>query len=264
MANATADTPDVSETKLARMRKDELSVYARGIGLKNVDDLKKPELLAQVKDKVYADAHGGRHRDGSGTSRNGDAAGGKGARRTAANDGKGTKGVGGGNSTADTPDVSETKLVRMKKDELREYARGIGLKNVDDLKKPELLAQVKDKVYADAHGGRRRGGAGTSKNGQAIGGKDASGAAAAKDGNGTKGRRGGNSTADTPDVSETVLARMRKDELREYAGGIGLKSVDDLKKPDLLAQVKDKVYADAHSGRHRPRYAPPGAAGVRA
>jgi hypothetical protein len=157
------------------------------------------------------------------------------------------------NATADTPDVSETKLARMKKDELREYARGIGLKNVDDLKKPELLAQVKDKVYADAHGGRRRGGAGTSKNGQANGGKNARGAAAAKDGNGTKGRRGGNSTADTPDVSETKLARMKKDELREYARGIGLKSVDDLKKPQLLAQVKDKVYADAHSGRHRPR-----------
>jgi hypothetical protein len=94
MANATADTRDVSETKLARMKKDELREYARGIGLKNVDDLKKPELLAQVKDRVYADAHGGRHRDGSGTSRNGQAAGGKGARRTAAKGGKGTKGVG--------------------------------------------------------------------------------------------------------------------------------------------------------------------------
>jgi hypothetical protein len=156
MANATADIPDVSEAKLARMKKDELREYARGIGLTNVGDLKKPELLAQVKDKVYADAHGGRRRDGSGTSRNGDAPGGKDASRAAAKGGKGTKGGRGGNSTADTPDVSEAKLARMKKDELREYARGIGLTNVGDLKKPELLAQVKDKVYAEAHGGRHR------------------------------------------------------------------------------------------------------------
>jgi hypothetical protein len=156
MANATADTPDVSEAKLARMKKDELREYARGIGLTNVDDLKKPDLLAQVKDKVYADAHAGRRRDGSGTSRNGDGAGGKDGNSAVAKGGKGTKGGRGGNSTADTPDVSEAKLARMKKDELREYARGIGLKNVEDLKKPELLAQVKDKVYADAHGGRHR------------------------------------------------------------------------------------------------------------
>jgi hypothetical protein len=44
----------------------------------------------------------------------------------------------------------------MKKGELCEYGRGIGLENRDDLKKPELLAQVKDKVYADAHRQRRR------------------------------------------------------------------------------------------------------------
>ena len=62
MANSTADTPNVSETALAGMRKGDLQDYARGIGLKKVDDLKKPELLAMVKDKVYADAHGGRHR----------------------------------------------------------------------------------------------------------------------------------------------------------------------------------------------------------
>jgi hypothetical protein len=157
MANATPDTPDVSEAELARMKKDELREYARGIGLENIDELKKPELLAQVKDKVYADAHGGRHRDGSGTSRNGQAtAGGRNARRAAGKGGKGTKGGSGGNSTADTSDVSETELARLKKDELREYARGIGLKNIDELKKPELLAQVKDKVYVDAHGGRHR------------------------------------------------------------------------------------------------------------
>ena len=54
-------------------------------------------------------------------------------------------------------------------------------------------------------------------------------------------------------VRETELAVMRKGELQDYARGIGLKKIDDLKKPELLAQVKDKVYADAHGGKHRPR-----------
>jgi hypothetical protein len=76
MANATADIPEVSETKLARMKKDELREYARGIG--------------HVEER-------------SGCQ-------GQGARRAAAKGGKGTKDGMRGNSTADTPDVSETKL----------------------------------------------------------------------------------------------------------------------------------------------------------
>ena len=169
MGNSTADTPNVSETELAGMRKGELQDYARGIGLKKIDDLKKPELLAQVKDKVYADAHGGKHRDGSSVGNSGGKAkksksnntnpatrtGGKASGKADNRKGAGEN-TSGGNSTPDTPNVSETELAGMRKGELQDYARGIGLKKIDDLKKPELLAQVKDKVYADAHGGKHR------------------------------------------------------------------------------------------------------------
>jgi hypothetical protein len=53
------------------MRKGDLQDYARGVGLKKIDHLKKPELLAFVKDKVYADAHEGKHRDGSSAGKTG-------------------------------------------------------------------------------------------------------------------------------------------------------------------------------------------------
>src|SRR5918995_3858006 len=278
MANSTADTPNVSETALAGMRKGDLQDYARGIGLKKIDDLKKPELLAVVKDKVYADAHGGKHRDGSSAGKTGangkagkkaesskssnqagDKANSSKSRTKAAGKNTDNPNKGSGNSTADTPNVSETALAGMRKGDLQDYARGIGLKKIDDLKKPELLAVVKDKVYADAHGGKHRDGSSAGKtgadskrskkeNGNKAGSRRAD---SNKAGSKTSGR--GNSTPDTPNVSETALARMRKGDLQDYARGIGLKKVDDLKKPELLAMVKDKVYADAHGGRHRSR-----------
>jgi hypothetical protein len=61
-----------------------------------------------------------------------------------------------------------------------------------------------------------------------------------------------NSTADTPDVSETKLAKMRIKDLREHARERGIDGADDLHKPELLARVKDWHYARVHDGRHRP------------
>jgi hypothetical protein len=138
MSNSTADTPGVSETELARMKVDELREHARKLGIQDPDDLHQPELLAKVKDHHYAEAHGGRHREGGR-----DAAGASGPSA-------------GGNSTADTPEVSETELGQMKVDDLREHARKLGIQGVDDLHQPELLAKVKDHHYAEAHGGRHR------------------------------------------------------------------------------------------------------------
>jgi hypothetical protein len=72
MANSTADTPDVSETKLAKMRIKDLREHARERGIAGADDLHKPELLAMVKDWHYARAHGGKHRpDAPAAARNG-------------------------------------------------------------------------------------------------------------------------------------------------------------------------------------------------
>jgi hypothetical protein len=60
-----------------------------------------------------------------------------------------------------------------------------------------------------------------------------------------------NSTADTPEVSETQLAGMRIDELRKHARERSIEGADDLHQPELLAKVKDYHYAQAHGGRHR-------------
>ena len=67
MANSTPDTPDFSETKLAALKMDQLRTHARKLGIDGADELHKPELLAKVKDYHYAQAHGGKHRDGSGS-----------------------------------------------------------------------------------------------------------------------------------------------------------------------------------------------------
>src|SRR5215208_6859220 len=110
MANSTPDTPKVSETKLAALTMDELRTHARKLGIDGADELHKPELLAKVKDHHYAQAHGGKHRPetGSGSPR------GAGGPSTANEDR-------GGNSTPDTPEVSETKLAALKLGELREH-----------------------------------------------------------------------------------------------------------------------------------------------
>ena len=59
MANSTADTPGVSETKLAKMRIKDLRQHARERGIEGSDDLHNPELLRMVKDWHYARTHRG-------------------------------------------------------------------------------------------------------------------------------------------------------------------------------------------------------------
>src|ERR687897_21311 len=55
MVNSTPDTPDVSETKLAALKMDELRRHARKVGIDGADESHKPELLAKVKDHHKAD-----------------------------------------------------------------------------------------------------------------------------------------------------------------------------------------------------------------
>src|SRR6187200_2444530 len=109
MANSTPDTPDISETKLAALKMDQLRAHARKLGIDEADELHKPELLAKVKDHHYAQAHGGKHRSESGN----------------------------GSTPANHPSASE--LSRMKLGELRDHARKLGIDGADELHKPELL-----------------------------------------------------------------------------------------------------------------------------
>ncbi len=70
------------------------------------------------------------------------------------------------NSTADTPNVSESDLANMGIEQLREHARTAGIDGADELHKPELLAKVKDWHYAQAHGGQQRGDANSTGRGE--------------------------------------------------------------------------------------------------
>ena len=306
MANSTPDTPDVSETKLAALKMDELRAHARKLGIDGADELHKPELLAKVKDYHYAQAHGGKHRDGSGAGSSTDG-------RPSASELSSMKlgelreharkhGIDGADELhkpellakvkdhhAADSQPSATELSTMKLGELREHARKHGIDGADELHKPELLAKVKDYHYAQAHGGKDRDGSGSGspttshrsaselssmKLGElreharklGIDGADElhkpellakvkdhhdtnsgdRGATAAKT------NRGGNSTPDTPEVSETKLAALKMDELRSHARKLGIDGADELHKPELLAKVKDHHYAQAHGGKHRP------------
>src|SRR3954468_12750107 len=139
MGNSTPHTPDVSETKLAALKMDELRAHARKLGIDGADELHKPELLAKVKDYHYAQAHGGKHRDGSAA----------------------------GSPTNGRPSAAE--LSSMKLGELREHARKHGIDGADELHKPELLAKVKDHHYAQAHSVKHRPDTGSGSTGGAEG-----------------------------------------------------------------------------------------------
>jgi hypothetical protein len=241
MANSTPDTPDISETKLAALKMDQLRAHARKLGIDEADELHKPELLAKVKDHHYAQAHGGKHRSESGN----------------------------GSTPANHPSASE--LSRMKLGELREHARKLGIDGADELHEPELLAKVKDHHAAASRPSAtelsrmKLGELREHAHKHGIDGADelhkpellakvkhhhAADSGRREASSATK-NRGGNSTPDTPEVGETKLAALKMDELREHARKLGIDGADELHKPELLAKVKDHHYAPAHDGKHR-------------
>lgn len=181
MPNRTPDTPGVSESALGKMKIAELREHARKRGIDGAEDLRKPELLARVKDWHHAREHAGGAKKTSGTKNGGGA-------RSAGRTGTG-KNSARGNTTADTPGVSEAALSRMKVGELRAHARERGIDGADELRKPELLVAVKDWHYAQEHGGRRRPGAASNGGGKRARGRHAGGATDAKDGKGAKGAK---------------------------------------------------------------------------
>ncbi len=91
--NDTPNTPDVSESKIAAMKVDELRRRLKDRGVKGTEDLKKPDLVKKLIKAETKDAS---------------------AKKTA-----GRKNATSRNDTPNTPDVSESKIAAMKVDELR-------------------------------------------------------------------------------------------------------------------------------------------------
>jgi hypothetical protein len=275
MANSTPDTPDVSETKLAALKMDELRAHARKLGIDGADELHKPELLAKVKDYHYAQAHGGKHRGpsggGSSTTSHPSASelssmklgelreharklGIDGAdelhkpellakvkdHHAADSGGRGpttAKTNRGGNSTPDTPEVSETKLAALKIDELRSHARKLGIDGADELHKPELLAKVKDHHYAQAHGGKHRPDSGSGSTGGAGGPSP------------VKEDRGGHSTPDTQEAKKTALGTASTDTPQDRPSSPALPS-PALPSPALHSSEVDEADEPAQPELH--------------
>ncbi|MCA2213740.1 hypothetical protein [Jidongwangia harbinensis] len=114
--NDTPNTPDVDESKIARMKVDDLRRELKSRGVKGTADLKKPELVKKlIKASVSSTKSG---------------------RRSAA------KNPTGRNDTPNTPDVDESKIARMKVDDLRRELKSRGVKGTADLKKPELVKKL--------------------------------------------------------------------------------------------------------------------------
>jgi predicted HTH domain antitoxin len=108
------------------------------------------------------------------------------------------------NSTPNTPNVSESKIARMKVDELRRELSKRGVKGTATLKKADL---VKKLIKAETSGGKKKASAGRNK------------------------------TPNTPNVSESKIARMKVGELRKKLANRGVKGTADLKKADLVKKM---------------------------
>ncbi|MCY1144810.1 hypothetical protein OWR29_43005 [Actinoplanes sp. Pm04-4] len=161
--NDTPNTPDVSESKIARMKVDELRRKLENRGVKGTDGLKKPELVKKMIKAELKEARGGGKKNP--TSRN---------------------------DTPDTPEVSESKIARMKAADLRTRLNKLGVKGTDDMKKAELVERyVKAELKAarsSSSSSSKRGAASGSKGGSASkAGSTAKGSSASKAGSTAKG-----------------------------------------------------------------------------
>jgi hypothetical protein len=137
--NDTPNTSGVSESKIAGMKVDELRRRLRGHGVKGTGELKKPEL---VKKLIKAEKSGA-----------------------------GKKNSAGRNDTPNTPEVPESKIARMKVDDLRSALKKRGVKGIADLKKADLVKKLiktetsasRSTKSATKAGGGKRTGKNTSK-----------------------------------------------------------------------------------------------------
>jgi hypothetical protein len=161
--NDTPNTPDVSESKIARMKVDELRRKLENRGVKGTAGLKKPELVKKMIKAELKEARGG-----------------------------GKKNPSSRNDTPDTPEVSESKIARMKAADLRTRLNKLGVKGTGDMKKAELVERyVRAELKAarsSSSSSSKRGAASASKGGSASkAGSTAKSSSASKAGSTAKG-----------------------------------------------------------------------------
>jgi hypothetical protein len=128
------------------------------------------------------------------------------------------------NDTPNTPDVSESKIARMKVGELRRELTSRGVKGTEGLKKPELVNKLIKAEVRSAKGGRKKP---TSRN----------------------------NTPNTPEVSESKIARMKASELRTRLARRGVTGTADMKKPELVERFVKAELKSAKNGKTKGRSA---------
>jgi hypothetical protein len=124
----------------------------------------------------------------------------------------------GRNGAPDTPDVSESKIARMKVDELRRRLADHGVEDVAGLKKPDLVQKL---VKAEA-GGRKRAG--------------------------TKPATAKSAAAKKSVSAEGGYAGMKADELRRLLKERGVKGTAGMKKAELVENLSKDDGGDRRSG----------------
>jgi hypothetical protein len=164
------------------------------------------------------------------------------------------------NDTPNTPDVAESKIARMKVDELRRRLNSRGVKATEELKKPQLVKKlIKAEVAASGRTSPAKKSASASpssakKAASPSAKKAASSSSAKKSASSTKksvssARKSQNDTPNTPDVAESKIARMKVGELRRELTARGVKGTAEMKKPELVKKlIKAEVAATKKSG----------------
>jgi membrane protein involved in colicin uptake len=155
MANSTADTPDVSETKLAKMRIKDLREHARERGIEGADDMHKPELLLMVKDWHYARAHDGQHRpDAPAAARNSGSAGKSDSKADAKKKDEKKKADAEAKKKADAKKKAEDEKRAEEKKKAEDRKKAEAEKKADEKKKAE--AKKKEKAEDDGKRDRKK------------------------------------------------------------------------------------------------------------
>ena len=128
-------------SELSSMKLAELRAHARKLRIDGADELHKPELLAKVKDAHYAQAHGGKHHDGSDLGSSGG-----GEMKSSAEQDRDR------NPSPDPSDVREPELALMKMDGLRPHLPEPGIDGVDGPHQPGLRTEATDAPNAPLGG----------------------------------------------------------------------------------------------------------------
>jgi hypothetical protein len=145
---------------------------------------------------------------------------------------KGNKNPTSGNDTPNTPGVSESAIARMKVGELRRVLQGRGVRGTADLKKPELVKKLIKLETSEAKSSRSK---------------------TKRPASGRKNPTSGNDTPNTPEVSESAIARMKVGELRRVLQGRGVRGTADLKKPELVKKLIKLETSEAKSSRSKTK-----------